>query len=231
MPPVVSREDWLKARIELLSEEKEFTRARDALSAKRQELPWVEVHEDYTFEGRDGAIKLSAHKKKKNQLIIYHFMFGEDWSEGCSSCSFWADNFNNITPHLAARDAAFAVVSHAPYEKLAAYQKRMGWGFNWLSANNNSFNQDFHVTFSKEEFENGTAIYNFTKSTFPSTEAPGVSIFARNGTGKIYHTYSTYGRGIDMLNGTYHYLDLLPKGRDEEGLDYSQAWIRRHDEY
>ncbi len=231
MPNIVSREEWNAARVAHLAEEKAFTRARDALSAKRREMPWVAVSENYSFTGADGETKLSDLFAGKSQLIIYHFMFGADWEEGCPSCSFWADNFNSIAPHLAARDAAFAVVSIAPYDRLAAYKKRMGWQFQWLSAQGSSFNQDYNVSFSDAEIEDGSAIYNYKKSTFPGKEAPGASVFARDEAGNIYHTYSTYARGIDMLNGAYHYLDILPKGRDEDVLDYSQAWIKRRDMY
>ena len=235
MPEIVSHEDWIAARVAHLAEEKEFNQKRDALAAKRRELPWVEVEEDYVFEGANGGIKMSDLFAGKSQLIIYHFMYGDDWEEGCPSCSFWADNFSGIAPHLAARDASFAVISHAPYGQLASYQKRMGWGFNWLSSNGNSFNSDYNVSFSDAEFEDGSAIYNYKKSTFPSKEAPGISVFLKDDAGddssKIYHTYSTFARGLDMLNGAYHYMDLLPKGRDEDALDYPQAWIRRHDQY
>ena len=231
MPEIVSRKDWVVARVAHLAEEKAFTHARAALAAKRRELPWVEVSEDYRFTGLSGDVTMAELFAEKSQLIIYHFMYGDDWEEGCPSCSFWADNFNNIAPHLAARDASFAVISLAPYGQLAAYQKRMGWGFNWLSSSGNSFNHDYNVSFSEAEFDDGSAIYNYKKSTFPSREAPGISVFLKNDAGKIYHTYSTYARGLDMLNGTYHYMDLLPKGRDEDALDYPQAWVRRHDQY
>lgn len=231
MPEIVSRKDWTAARIAHLAEEKTFTHARAALAAKRRELPWVEIDEDYVFEGANGSTKMSDLFDGKSQLIIYHFMYGDDWPEGCPSCSFWADNFDGIAPHLQARDASFAVISHAPYEQLAAYQKRMGWGFNWFSSNGNSFNSDYNVSFSDAEFDGGSAIYNYKKSTFPSKEAPGISVFVKDDNGNIYHTYSTYARGLDMLNGAYHYMDLLPKGRDEDALDYPQAWIKRHDQY
>jgi len=231
MPKIVSREEWIAVRIAHLAEEKAFTRARDALSAKRRELPWVAVDDDYLFTGANGKVSLSELFASKSQLIIYHFMFGDGWGEGCPSCSFWADNFNSIAPHLAARDAAFAVVSIAPFDQLAAYQKRMGWQFQWLSSHKNTFNHDYNVSFSDAEINDGSATYNYKPSTFPGKEAPGVSVFAKDKTGKTFHTYSTYARGIDMLNGAYHFMDLLPKGRDEKVLDYSQAWIKRRDVY
>lgn len=231
MPEIVSREDWIAARVAHLAEEKTFTRARAALAAKRRELPWVEIEEDYVFVGANGDIKMSDLFADKSQLVVYHFMYGDDWAEGCPSCSFWADSFNGIAPHLEARDASFAVISHAPYEQLAEYQKRMGWGFDWLSSGGNSFNSHYNVSFSDAEIEDGSATYNYKKSTFPSKEAPGISVFAKDDAGKIYHTYSTYSRGLDMLNGAYHYMDILPKGRDEDALAYPQAWVRRHDQY
>ena len=231
MPKIVSRDEWNTARVAHLAEEKALTRARDALSAKRRELPWVAVNKDYLFAGADGKVSLSELFGGKSQLIIYHFMYGDDWGEGCPSCSFWADNFNTITPHLAARDAAFAVISMAQFGQLAAYQNRMGWQFQWLSSHGSSFNRDFNVSFSDAEIEDGSAVYNYKPSTFPGKEAPGISVFAKDDLGKIYHTYSTYARGLDMLNGAYHYMDLLPKGRDEDGLNYPQAWIKRRDDY
>ncbi len=227
---IVTRDKWLKARKALLVEEKEFNRQRDALSARRRELPWVEVVENYVFSGEDGDVSLGGLFGDHSQLIVYHFMYGPDWDEGCPSCSFWADNFDRITPHLAARDAAFAVIARAPYETLAAYKKRLGWGSRWVSSHDNGFNADFNVSFTEAQVEAGEAFYNYKKSTFPSLEAPGVSVFARKGD-KIYHTYSTFARGIDMLNGAYHYMDLLPKGRDEDALEWPMAWLKRQDQY
>lgn len=230
-PHIVSPSEWLTARKAHLLEEKAFTRARDALSAKRRELPWTRVDCNYVFSGPDGETSLFELFGDKSQLIIYHFMYGPDWQDGCPSCSFWADSFNGIAPHLAARDAAFAVISRAPHDILAAYRKRMGWDFNWLSSHDNSFNQDYYVSFLDEELENGSAIYNYQKSTFPGKEAPGISVFTKDNDGYIFHTYSAYARGLDMLNSAYHFMDLLPGGRDENGLDYPQAWVKRHDEY
>jgi predicted dithiol-disulfide oxidoreductase (DUF899 family) len=222
---VVSRDDWVAARKALLAEEKAFTRARDALSAKRRELPWVRVDKDYRFEGRDGAVSLAGLFDGHDQLVVYHFMFDPDWEIGCKSCSFWADNFNGITEHLARRDVAFAAISRAPYAKLAAFRERMGWTFPWVSSHGSDFNRDFDVTFSPEELARGKVYYNFRETTFPATEAPGISVFAKGDDGAIYRTYSTYGRGLDMMNTAYHYLDLVPKGRDEDGLPYPMAWV------
>jgi predicted dithiol-disulfide oxidoreductase (DUF899 family) len=231
MPEIVTRQQWLEHRLNHLADEKNFNRLRDELSAKRREMPWVEVEEDYQFTGDKGTVRLSELFGRHSQLIVYHFMYGEDWQEGCPSCSFWADNFDGIKSHLGARDAGFAVISVAPYKNLTAYKKRMGWDFTWVSSLGNSFNQDYHVSFDDDQRANGEAIYNYKTSTFPSDEAPGVSIFTRDENDKIYHTYSTYSRGLDMLNGTYHFMDLLPKGRDEAKLAYPQAWVKRHDTY
>ena len=231
MPPIVSKDEWLTARKALLTEEKAFNQARDALSSKRRALPMVAVEKDYVFNGAKGDISLAELFGGKSQLIVYHFMYGPDWEEGCVSCSFWADNFDNIPKHLAARDAGFAVVSRAPYPTLAAYQKRMGWSFPWVSAFDTSFNTDFNVSFTQEQKDAGKAVYNYQPSSFPSDEAPGISVFSRDGAGNIFHTYSTYSRGLDMLNGAYHYLDLLPKGRDEAELPWPMAWLKRRDDY
>ena len=234
-PNITSREKWLAHRLQLLAEEKQFNQLRDALSVKRREMPWVKIDEDYQFIGEVNGARASFATSdlfgSHSQLIIYHFMYGEDWDEGCPSCSYWADNFNGIDGHLGARDAAFAAISIAPIEKLMAYKKRMGWDFSWVSSNGNSFNRDFCVTFNDQQREAGEAVYNYKKSSFPGNEAPGISVFARHGNGNIYHTYSTYARGLDMLNGAYNFMDLLPKGRDEGGLDYSMQWVRRHDDY
>lgn len=231
MPDIVSREEWLNQRRILLAQEKEFSKQRDALSAKRREMPWVAVDTPYRFAGAKGEIPFADLFDGHSQLIVYHFMYGADWDAGCTSCSFWADNFNTLGPHLGARDAGFVAVSSAPYDMLAAYQKRMGWGFNWVSAQHNSFNADFNVGFTQAEIDDGSAVYNYEKSRFPGLEAPGVSVFTRQQNGKIFHSYSTYARGIDMLNGAYHYLDLLPKGRDEQDLPWPMAWLKRRDEY
>ena len=231
-PKVVSREQWLQARRELLAEEKRFTKLRDELTRKRQAMPWVEVETDYRFEGPEGEVSLADLFGARSQLIVQHFMYGADWGEGCPICSFWADNFDGTLVHLAARDIAFVVVSAAPLAKLEAYKARMGWSFPWVSSGGSSFNRDYHVSFTKAEVESGTLRYNYKDdNSFPSPEAPGISVFSKDEAGKVFHTYSCYSRGLDMLNGAYHYMDLTPKGRDEDGLPYSMAWLRRHDQY
>ena len=226
---VVSQQKWLKAREALLAKEKEFTRLRDQLSADRRALPWVEINKEYIFGGAKGQQSLAELFEDKSQLMIYHFMLGPDWEEGCPSCSFWADNFNGIDIHLAHRDIAFLAVSRASYEKLAAYKKRMGWSFKWISSLNSNFNYDMSVSFTVEEKEKNEITYNYRRQPYLMDELQGVSVFYKNNQGEIFHTYSTYARGVDVLNGAYNYIDLSPKGRDEgEGI---MNWLRRHDQY
>jgi predicted dithiol-disulfide oxidoreductase (DUF899 family) len=227
---IVSREAWLVARRKLLAEEKALSRQRDAVSAQRRELPWVKLDKDYVLAGPDGPARLADLFVGRRQLIVYHFMFDPSWEDGCKSCSFIADNFVGGLVHLAARDVAFAVVSRAPLAKLEAFRRRMGWDFRWYSALDSDFNSDFHVSFRPEELADGVE-YNFTPGTkFPVSEAPGLSVFVRDGE-DIFHTYSTYARGLDLLIGTYNYLDLTPGGRGEDGLAYAMAWVRLHDRY
>ncbi|MEA2823622.1 MAG: hypothetical protein QOF03_104 [Alphaproteobacteria bacterium] len=228
---VVSHDEWLKERKALLAEEKEFNCIRDALSKNRRELPWERVEKDYLFDGPNGKETLAQLFGRKSQLIVYHFMFDPEWDEGCKSCSFWADNFNGIDIHLAHRDVRFVAISRAPLAKLEAYRKRMGWSFKWLSSFGSDFNHDHYVTFTPEEMATGTGFHNYTRSTPPISETVGVSVFYKDEKGRIFHTYSTYSRGVDMLNGAYHYLDLAPEGRDEDKLSYTQEWVRRHDQY
>jgi predicted dithiol-disulfide oxidoreductase (DUF899 family) len=228
---IVSKEEWLEARKRLLAEEKAFTRARDQLSRRRRELPWTLVDKTYRFETPAGERTLAELFDKRSQLIVYHFMFAPDWEAGCKSCSFWADNFNGITVHLNHRDVTMIAVSRAPLAKLAAYKARMGWRFPWVSSFGSDFNRDFGVSFTQEEISSAAPLYNYATKAPPVSELVGISVFAKDASGAIFHTYSTYGRGVDMLNGAYHYLDLVPKGRDEMGTGNPQAWVRRHDEY
>ncbi len=230
-PNIVSQDEWLKARTALLLEEKEFTRLRDQLSQKRRQLPWVKVDKNYSFEGVNGTETLSDLFDGRSQLIVYHFMYGPDWEDACPSCSFWADNFNGIDIHLNHRDASLVAISRASLDQLQAYSKRMGWDFKWLSSSVSEFNYDFQASFRAEEMEQGEVFYNFKMGQFPADEAPGISVFYKNEQGKIFHTYSCYARGLDMLNGAYHYMDLLPKGRDEDDLEFTMAWLRRRDQY
>ncbi len=230
-PKVVSQAEWLAARKELLSKEKEFTRLRDELSRQRRELPWEKVEKEYVFDGQNGKETLADLFGGKSQLIVYHFMFGPGWQEGCPSCSLLADHFDGSVAHLAARDVRLAVVSRAPLAQIEAFQKRMGWRFKWVSSYGNDFNRDYHVSFTKDEMANGQMYYNYVMQQFPSEEGPGTSVFYKDAAGNIFHTYSSYGRGLDMLIGAYNWLDLAPKGRDEEGLAYTMAWVRHHDKY
>jgi predicted dithiol-disulfide oxidoreductase (DUF899 family) len=229
---VVSREEWLAARKELLAKEKAFTRLRDELSEQRRALPWVKVEKQYVFDGPNGKETLADLFERRSQLIIYHFMYGPDWKEGCPSCSFWADNFNGIDVHLAHRDITLIAISRAPLEVLNAYKKRMDWSFKWVSSFGSDFNHDYHVSFTPDEMKEGKMFYNFETRSFPSEEAAGISVFYKNEKGEVFHTYSCYARGLDMLNGAYHYMDLAPKGRDEDSLlPHTMAWLRRRDQY
>jgi predicted dithiol-disulfide oxidoreductase (DUF899 family) len=229
MHQVVPHEQWLEARKAFLAQEKAFTRERDRLSQARRDLPWERVDKDYVFDGPAGKQTLAQLFGSSSQLVVYHFMYDPEWDEGCKSCSFWADNFNGIPVHLRARDTAFVAVSRAPLLKLEAYRKRMGWSFTWLSSSDSDFNRDFGVEFTEEEVEKKGADYNYTVQDPFDTQREGVSVFYKDESGAVYHTYSAYARGIDLLNGAYNYIDLTPKGRDEgEG---NMAWLRRHDEY
>jgi predicted dithiol-disulfide oxidoreductase (DUF899 family) len=228
---VVSHEDWLDARRELLAREKEFTRLRDQLTEQRRALPWERVTKEYVFEGPAGKESLADLFAGKSQLVVYHFMFHPSWAEGCPSCSFWADNFQGIIVHLAHRDVTLVAVSKARLEQIEAFKRRMGWNFKWLSSFDNDFNRDYLVSFTPEEMQRKKMFYNYRSTSFPREEAPGISVFHKDETRSVFHTYSCYARGLDMLNGAYHFLDLVPKGRDEGGLPYSQAWVRHRDKY
>ena len=231
---IVSEKEWLAARKALLAKEKEFTQARDALSAERRTLPWVKVEKPYVFDTPQGKQTLADLFGGKRQLIIYHFMLGPGWEEGCSSCSYLADHFDGALIHLAHRDVAFVVVSRAPLPEIEAYKKRMGWRFPWVSSFGNDFNFDYHVSFSKDELAKGEIFYNYDVIEDPqyqNDELPGASVFYKDTSGTVFHTYSAYARGLDILVGTYNFLDLVPKGRDEDELPWTMAWVRRHDEY
>ncbi len=234
---VVTHDEWLKARKKHLAKEKEFTRLRDQLSKERRDLPWELVEKEYIFEGEKGRQTLSEVFEGRSQLAIYHAMFNPEtagpdttWTTDavCFVCSFWMDNFNGITVHLNHRDITMAAVSRAPYPKLAAYKKRMGWTLPWLSSAGSDFNFDYHVSFAPDELNAGKVEYNYRLRPWSGSEAPGISVFFKED-GQIYHTYSTYERGLDMLNVAYHYMDLVPKGRDEG--DGGAMWVHRRDEY
>eukprot|EP01104_Vermistella_antarctica_P004655 TRINITY_DN15075_c0_g1_i1.p1 TRINITY_DN15075_c0_g1~~TRINITY_DN15075_c0_g1_i1.p1 ORF type:complete len:276 (-),score=82.41 TRINITY_DN15075_c0_g1_i1:82-909(-) len=237
---VVPHEEWLTARKALVEKEKEFNKARDELSTLRRALPMEAVEKKYVFQGHGGGASNASKEAGdvsmedlfdgKSQLIVYHFMFRPDWEDGCKSCSYLADHFNPAVIHLAQRDVAMVAVSRAPLVKLDAFKKRMGWSFRWLSSEANEFNHDYGVTFTEEEKEQKKMFYNYREGVFPCTEAPGISVFLRQD-GKIYHTYSTYARGLDMFINAYHLLDITPKGRDEKGFSYPMEWVRHHDRY
>jgi predicted dithiol-disulfide oxidoreductase (DUF899 family) len=228
---VVSHQDWLKARVELLAAEKEFTHQRDALTRRRMAMPWERVEKPYRFDGPAGTLALAELFDGRSQLIVYHFMYGPDWSAPCKSCSFWADNFNGIVIHLNHRDVTFAAVSRAPLARIDAYKKRMGWSFPWVSSQAGDFNFDYQASFTPQQIADGKAYYNYRVQTKSISDEVGISVFCRNEAGEVFHTYSCYSRGVDMLNAAYHYLDLVPKGRDEDGFDFPMAWVRRHDQY
>ena len=228
---ILEHEDWIAARKALLAKEKEFTRKRDALTKARQALAWERVEKRYVFDGPDGKQTLEELFDGRSQLIVYHFMYGPEWEEGCKSCSYIADHFEPAIVHLNQRDVTMVAVSRAPLATLEAFKQRMGWSFKWVSSHGSDFNQDYQVSFSEEAMERGDAIYNYKKQGFPSEEAPGASVFFRNGNGEIYHTYSVYERGLDMFITAYHWLDIVPKGRDEDDFDYTMEWLRLHDSY
>jgi len=229
--PVVGVQEWLEKRKQLLAKEKEFSRLRDELSAARRELPWERVEKDYVFDGPTGKQTLGDLFDGRSQLVVYHFMFAPDWDGGCKSCSWWADNFERNVVHLTHRDVTLVAISRAPLEKLEAFKKRMGWTFKWLSTDGNTFAYDYHASFRAEELAAGEVTYNYRQIKLSNTDHTGISVFYRDTDGAIYHTYSCYSRGVDMMNAGYHYLDLVPKGRDEDGLPYNQAWVRERDKY
>ena len=229
---IVSHEQWIDARKQLLAKEKDFTRARDALSRQRRDLPWERVDKNYVFTGADGKLTLGDLFAGSSQLMIYHFMFDPSWEAGCKSCSFWADNFNGIDVHLKHRDITFLAVSRAQYSKLEAYRQRMGWSFKWVSSFDSDFNYDYGVSFTAEQLAKDDAIHNYGSGKLFGPESVGISVFCQDVDGAVFHTYSCYSRGVDMMNGAYHYLDLAPAGRNESGQGKNpQAWVRRHDEY
>ena len=228
---VVSHEEWLTARAGFLKKEKELTHLRDEISRQRLELPWEKVEKNYIFDGPNGKESLADLFAGRSQLLVYHFMLGPDWVEGCPSCSFLGDHFDGMLPHLAARDVTFVVISRAPYAQIQAFQKRMGWKFKWVSSNASDFNFDYKVSFTQEQIKSGQANYNFGTIELPLEECPGASAFIKDEAGNVFHTYSTYARGLDIFLGAYNFLDIAPKGRDEDGLAFTMAWVKHHDKY
>jgi predicted dithiol-disulfide oxidoreductase (DUF899 family) len=230
-PQVVSQDQWLAARKQLLKKEKEFTKLRDELSRERRGLPWEKVEKQYTFQGPKGKETLSELFDGRSQLIVYHFMLGTGWKEGCTGCSFMADHFNPSVVHLAQRDVTLLAISRAPLPEVEVFKKRMGWGFKWVSSSGSDFNYDYRVSFTKDQLAKNEAQYNFETQAVTSEEWPGASVFYKDAGGEIFHTYSTYSRGLDILIGAYNYLDLTPKGRDEDGQKNGMGWVRHHDRY
>lgn len=229
---VVSRDVWLKERTALLEKEKELTRVSEAVVKLRQELPWVRVEKNYEFDSTDGKVTLADLFDGRSQLIVQHFMFNPEWTEGCVGCSFQADHVDSARQHLEHHDVTNVAISRAPIEKISAYKNRMGWKFNWVSSNQSDFNYDFGTSFKKEETKDGKIFYNFEMQDFSGEEAPGTSVFYKNDKGEIFHTYSCFGRGDEHLIGTYHLLELTPKGRNENGPNFDLTdWVKRHDAY
>ena len=227
---IVSRDEWTREREALLVREKAFTRARDRLGAERRALPWVKVDKTYVFDTPDGRRSLAELFNGKSQLLVYHFMLGPGWEEGCPSCSYLADHFDGAVIHLAQRDIAFVAVSRAPLAEIEKFKQRMGWRFAWVSSFGGDFNFDYHVSFREDELgKDGD--YNYERQEIVSDELPGASVFYKADNGDVFHTYSAYARGLDVLIGTYNFLDLTPKGRNEEELPWSMAWVRHHDRY
>jgi predicted dithiol-disulfide oxidoreductase (DUF899 family) len=227
---VVSAKEWLTARTALLVKEKKFNQLRDQLNQQRRDLPWVKVENEYVFDGPDGKKTLAQLFGDKSQLIVYHFMFGPGWKEGCPHCSFWSDHYDSVNLHLGQRDTALVVISRAPLKEIKPFKKRMGWRFKWLSSNQTDFNFDFNVSFTPEQIKSGVLPYNYTEFKMKIDELQGVSAFYKDKQGDVYHTYSSYARGIDLLNTTYNFLDLTARGRDEHP-NSPQDWVRYHDEY
>jgi predicted dithiol-disulfide oxidoreductase (DUF899 family) len=231
-PRVVSHKEWIAARKDFLAKEKEFTRQRDELSCQRRELPWEKVEKNYVFEGPNGKMTLADLFDGRSQLIVYHFMLGPGWEAGCPSCSYLADHFDGAKLHLANRDVTLVVISHAPMAEIAAFQKRMGWNFLWVSSFGTDFNFDYGVSFTPEQLSQEKFSYNYGTTDNRNDELPGLSVFAKSASGELFHTYSAYARGLDILVGVYNFLDMTPKGRDEDAMTtHSMAWVRHHDRY
>lgn len=232
MQKVVSHEQWLKARLELLAAEKEFTQQRDALTRRRMAMPWERVEKNYVFDTPEGNRTLAELFDGRRQLLVQHFMFGPGWKEGCKSCSFMADHTDGMNVHLAHRDVTMLAISRAPLAEIERFRRRMGWQFQWVSSYDSDFNRDFGVSFTPEQVAKGKVYYNYSNTwPHPHEELPGISVFYKDDVGTVFHTYSTYGRGVEVMMGTYNMLDLTPKGRDEDQLKFTMEWVRHHDRY
>jgi len=229
--PVVSDVRWTEARTQLLAREKELTRLHDQVASERRALPWRRITKNYVFDTPDGQRTLAQLFGGRHQLLVQHFMFGPGWEQGCPSCSFMADHTDGMTIHLAHRDISFAAVSRAPLADILRFRQRMGWQFDWVSSHGSDFNFDFAVSFTPEELASGEVNYNYRQGYFPAEEAPGISVFAKDHAGEVFHTYSTFGRGVEAMMGAYALIDLTPKGRDERDVFYKMEWVRHHDRY
>jgi predicted dithiol-disulfide oxidoreductase (DUF899 family) len=229
--PVVSSDQWLAERMTLLAREKELSRLHDQLARERRALPWVRVDKNYVFEGLEGRRTLAELFEGRRQLLVQHFMFGPGWEQGCPSCSYMADHTDGMNVHLAHRDISFVAVSRAPLADIQRFRQRMGWQFKWVSSHGSDFNHDFGVSFTQEELATGAVYYNYHEGFFPAEEAPGISVFYKDDDGEVFHTYSTFGRGVEVMMGAYMLMDLTPKGRDEREVFYKMEWVRHHDRY
>jgi predicted dithiol-disulfide oxidoreductase (DUF899 family) len=229
--PVVSDARWIDARRLLLVREKELTRLHDQIASERRAMPWRRISKDYVFDSRDGRRSLAELFGSRGQLMVQHFMFGPGWEQGCPSCSFMADHTDGMTLHLAHRDVAFVAMSRAPLPDILRFRERMGWKFDWVSSYGTDFNHDFGVSFTPQELATGAVEYNYRKGDFPAEEAPGISVFCKDDAGQVFHTYSTFGRGVEVMMGTYALLDLVPRGRAERDVPYKMEWVRHHDRY
>lgn len=228
---IVSPDPWLAARLALLAREKQLTQLRDQIARERRALPWVRVEKDYVFEGLEGWRSLAELFEGRRQLLVQHFMLGPDWEQGCPSCSFMADHTDGMLPHLAQRDVTMVAISRAPLARIERFRQRMGWRFTWLSSHGSDFNFDFGVSFTPEEKAKNEVTYNYGTQPYGSDELPGISAFYLDDAGDVFHTYSTYGRGVEVMMGTYNLLDLAPKGRDERDVPNKMEWVRHHDRY
>jgi predicted dithiol-disulfide oxidoreductase (DUF899 family) len=235
---VVSTDAWIAERKALLAREKELTRLHDQIARERRALPWVRIDKNYVFDGPEGRRTLAELFDGRRQLLVQHFMLAPGWEQGCPSCSFMSDHIDGMNIHLAHRDVTFVAVSRAPLAEIESFRRRMGWQFTWVSSHGTNFNRDFGVTFPADQMAKGEVYYNYgtwrfpaDEVPFPSGELPGISVFYKDDAGEIFHTYSTYGRGVEVMMGTYNLLDLAPKGRDERDVDYKMEWVRHHDRY
>jgi predicted dithiol-disulfide oxidoreductase (DUF899 family) len=229
--PVVPDERWIEARRKLLAREKELTRLSDEVARERRALPWRRIAKEYVFDTPTGPRTLAGLFAGRSQLIVQHFMFGPGWAQGCPSCSYMADHTDGMTIHLAQRDISFVAVSRAPLAEIERFRRRMGWRFDWVSSHGSDFNHDFGVSFTREELERGAVFYNYERRDFPSEEAPGVSVFRRDAAGDVFHSYSTFGRGVEVMMGAYRLMDLAPAGRGERDVPHKMEWVRHHDRY